>query len=118
MTDQPSPVDRSGDVAFLLTTLPDMESGETLVRKLVDERLIACGNLIPGVVSIFRWEGRVARENEVLVLMKSAAASIDSLVVRIGDLHPYSVPEVVELPVGTVARAYCEWVMDSTKVEV
>lgn len=108
---------RSGDITFALTTVPDMETGETLVRTLVDERLIACGNLVPGIVSIFRWEGRVARESEVLLLMKLASASVGELMGRIGDLHPYSVPEVVELPVGAVAGAYRDWVLESTKAE-
>jgi periplasmic divalent cation tolerance protein len=107
--------DPRGDVAFVLTTLPDLESGENFVRTLVEERLIACGNLLDGVVSVYRWEGRVVRESEVLVLMKSGASNVAGLFDRIREIHPYSVPEVVELPVGAVARAYSEWVMQSTR---
>ncbi|HEX7243088.1 MAG TPA: divalent-cation tolerance protein CutA, partial [Longimicrobiaceae bacterium] len=67
------------DIALVLTTVPDAETGERIVRALVDERLIACGNLLPGVASIFRWKGEVQREGEVLVLMKTRTASVERL---------------------------------------
>jgi len=112
------PVDRSGDISIVLTTLPDAESGEVLVRTLLSESLIACGNLVPNVISIFRWEGQVVREREVIVILKTTSASIDQLFSRITELHAYSVPEVVELPVGALARTYGDWVRDSAKVSV
>jgi len=103
-------------MALVITTVPDLQVGESLVRTLVEERLIACGNLVPGLISIYRWEGRVARENEVLVLMKVAARFVDRLFDRITELHPYSVPEVVELSVEKVAESYRRWVIESTEV--
>jgi periplasmic divalent cation tolerance protein len=110
------PVDRSGDVALVLTTVPDMAVGESMIRVLVDERRIACGNLVPGVLSIYRWEGEVVREQEVLAVLKTAAASVESVFNRITELHPYSVPELVELEARSVARTYRDWVLESSKV--
>jgi periplasmic divalent cation tolerance protein len=103
-------------LALVLTTVSDVRQAEDLVQRLVEERLIACGNLIPGLLSLYRWEGRIAREPEVLVLMKVGAGSVARVFARIEQLHPYDVPELIEIPVGDVSRAYCRWVMESTEV--
>lgn len=93
-----------------------MDAAEALVRTLVEERLIACGNLVPGVVSIYRWEGAIERDSEVLAILKTAETSVDALFQRIGALHPYAVPEIVEVDVGAVAGGYSDWVLESSKV--
>ncbi len=104
----------AGGVSLVVSTVPDSETGERLVRRLVEERLIACGNLVPGVASIFRWEGAVQREDEVLVLMKARTESLDRLFGRVVELHPYEVPELLSFPVGKGLPAYCGWVMEET----
>jgi periplasmic divalent cation tolerance protein len=106
----------AGNVALVLTTVPGLEVGESLVHTLVEERLIACGNLVSGLVSIYRWEGRVTREGEVLVLMKIRAGSVERVFDRVAELHPYAVPELVELSVERVSEAYRRWVIESTEV--
>ncbi|MEX2584735.1 MAG: divalent-cation tolerance protein CutA [Gemmatimonadota bacterium] len=116
MVEDGASVDRSGRVSLVLTTAPDAAIAERLVRSLVEQRLIACGNIVPGLVSLYRWDGKIAREGEVLVLMKAGAADVDRLFERINELHPYAVPELVELPVDGVSKAYGRWVIDSTKV--
>lgn len=108
-------MDRSGELALVVTTLPDSDAAERLVRSLLDERLVACGNFFPGVRSLYRWEGKVADETEVLVLLKAHTAAIEQLFTRVAELHPYAVPELVELPVSGVSQAYCRWVMESTR---
>jgi periplasmic divalent cation tolerance protein len=107
-------VDASGEVLLVLSTVPDLEVGERLVRQLVEERLIACGNLAPGLLSIFRWEGALCREAEVLVIMKTTRARHEELFRRISELHPYEVPEVLALPVQAGLQAYCAWVAGAT----
>jgi periplasmic divalent cation tolerance protein len=102
-------------VRLVLTTVADAGSGEALIRTLVEERLIACGNLIPGVLSIYRWEGKVARDEEILVVMKTTAERVDGLFDRVLQLHPYEVPELVELGADRVAAKYQDWVIASTK---
>ena len=99
-----------------MTTLSDSSSAEALVRTLVDERLIACGNVLPGLSSIYRWQDEVAHENEVMVVMKLAAFGVERLFARVAALHPYTVPELVELPIGAVSGPYSRWVVESTKV--
>ncbi|MQA91568.1 MAG: divalent cation tolerance protein CutA [Gemmatimonas sp.] len=96
--------------------MPSFAVGETIVRTLVEEHLIACGNLLPGAVSLYRWEGEVVREEEVLVLIKADSAAVDRVFERLAELHPYSVPELIELSTESVSRAYGRWVVESTEV--
>jgi periplasmic divalent cation tolerance protein len=103
-----------GRLALVLTTVPGRELGERLVRQLVDERLIACANLIPGLASIFRWQGEVRSETEVLILMKTQPERLEALFQRVQELHPYEVPELIEVPVGEVSPAYCQWILAET----
>jgi periplasmic divalent cation tolerance protein len=94
-------------------TAPDEEKAASLARTLVDEGLIACANLVPQVRSIYRWEGKVCDEREVLVVMKAPTAHYDALQARILSLHPYSVPEVLRLDVAAGAPAYLQWVLSA-----
>lgn len=98
------------DVRAVLVTAPDHEAAEALARALVEEGLIACASLVPGVVSIYRWKGEMKREDEVLLVMKTTAARIPELRERTAELHPYEVPEVLVLPVDDGFGPYLEWV--------
>lgn len=97
-------------VTVVLTTAPDAGVAESLGRALVEERLAACANVIPGITSVFRWEDDVQTEGEVLVLLKSTEAGFAALRDRLVELHPYDVPEVLRLPVAGGAGAYLDWV--------
>ncbi len=97
------------ELTLVLSTVPDVGTGERLARQLVEERLIACANLIPGLTSVYRWEGALRAEPEVLMLMKTPASSVERLFQRMPELHPYQVPELLALPVGTGLEAYCRW---------
>ncbi|HEV2146807.1 MAG TPA: divalent-cation tolerance protein CutA [Longimicrobiaceae bacterium] len=101
-------------VSLVLTTAPDAAAAERIVRALVEERLIACGNLVPGVASLFRWRGEINRDEEVLVLMKARTQALDRLFARVAELHPYEVPELLSFPVGRGSPAYCGWVVEET----
>jgi len=97
-------------VRVVLVTAPDAETGARIARALVEERLVACVNLLPGVRSVYRWEGRVEDEGEVLLVLKTASARLDAVAARVKDLHPYELPEVVALPVVGGSRGYLQWV--------
>jgi len=97
-------------VLTILMTAPDAGEGERIVRQLLDEGLIACGNIVPGVVSLYRWEDEVRRDEEVLVVMKSAQRSMPRLLERAVELHPYDVPELLVQPVVGGATKYLNWV--------
>lgn len=104
-------------VRVVLITVPDIATGEEVVRLLVEEGLAACGTIVPGAVSIFRWEGRVERAEECQVILKSAGSRVDALVQRAAALHPYDVPELLVLPVEGGLPAYLSWVGESAGQE-
>lgn len=99
-----------GDIRVVLVTAPDAEAGGRLARTLVDERLAACANLVPGVRSIYRWEGRVQEDAEVLLVIKTTAGREAALCERVSSLHPYDLPEVLALPAVGGSDAYHDWV--------
>lgn len=88
-------------------------SADALAERLVEEGLCACVNVVPGVRSVFRWQGRVDRADEVLLIGKTTAAAAPRLRERLAALHPYQVPEVLELPVAGGLDGYLRWVVDS-----
>ena len=77
------------DAIVVITTLASADEAVTLIQALLERRLIACGNILPGVRSLYRWEGKVADEREVIVFMKTRAARLDALEMAFGELHPY-----------------------------
>jgi periplasmic divalent cation tolerance protein len=107
------PEAQDGAVNVVLVSAPDVETAERLVRTLVDEQLAACGNIIPGITSIYRWQGVVQRESEVLVLLKAPAAKLARLTERVPQLHPYEVPEVLVLEVAGGHSPYLDWVREA-----
>jgi len=100
----------------VLTTVASAEEAVTLIRALLDRRLIACGNILPGVRSLYRWEGKVADEREVIVLLKTRASRVEALEMAFGELHPYKVPELLALPVSAGLHKYLEWIDDETSL--
>lgn len=98
------------ELRVVLATAPDADTGAALARVLVEERLAACVNLLPGVRSIYRWEGQVEDASEVLLLIKTRADRCEALASRVRELHPYDVPEVLELPAVGGSDPYLEWV--------
>ena len=98
------------DVVTVLMTAPGAEVAETVVCGLLDERLVACGNVIPGAVSLYRWEGRVHRDEEVVVILKTLRRLVPRVLERAEELHPYDVPELLVQDVIDGSRAYVEWV--------
>lgn len=97
-------------VSIALVTAPAQDVAERIVRALVEERLAACGNIVPGITSIYRWEGAIQQETEVLIVLKTTRACVARLIARVKDLHPYDVPEVLALPVTAGLEAYAAWV--------
>lgn len=98
-----------------LCTVPDRESGERIARALVEERLAACVNLLPGVASFYRWEGKVEEASEMLLIIKTGVSRFDVLKKRIQELHPYDLPEIIALPIIHGDRGYLNWITESTK---
>ncbi len=101
------------DVFVVLSTAASAEEGLGIGRRLVEERLAACVNVLPGARSVFRWEGAVQESDEALLVIKTRRERYPALARRIQELHPYEVPEVLALPVQAGATAYVEWVRAS-----
>ena len=103
------------EVKVVLVTLPDRDRAVVLCRTLVGERLAACGNILPGVTSVYRWEGKIHEDPEVMVLFKVHKDAVTALTERIAELHPHEVPEILALPVEAGFRPYLEWVAAETQ---
>ena len=99
----------------VLTTAPDAETGALIARALVEERLAACVNVIPGVRSIYRWGGEIQDDPEVLLIVKTRAERCEALAARIQDLHPYDVAEVLVLPALGGSTPYLAWISAETR---
>ena len=102
-------------VVIAFSTAPDAAPAERIARALVDAGLIACANLVPGLTSVYRWDGRVHAEPEVLLLIKTRRENVARLKERLPELHPYAVPELVVAPVEDGLAPYCRWVLDETR---
>lgn len=101
-------------LSVVLMTVPDGETGQRIARALVEERLIACANLLPRMTSIYRWEGEVRVDTEHLVVMKTRGTLLERLFARAAELHPYEVPELIAVPVSAGSRPYRAWVCGET----
>ena len=97
---------------IVLITVPGEELAAELSRALVGEGLVACGNIVPGVRSIYRWKGRLEDEPEVLLVLKTVSARVEELLQRVPELHPYEIPEVLVLGVEGGHQPYLDWLAE------
>ena len=102
------------ELIVTLVTVADAETGVKLGRQLVEERLAACVQVIPGGTAIYRWEGQVHVDPQTQLLIKSLRSRWDALRRRIVALHADEVPEILTLPVADALPAYRAWVVEST----
>ena len=101
------------EIVILITAGSSAEAA-VIARALVDEHLAACVNIIPGVRSLFFWEGKTQEADEVLMICKSRMPLMDAVITRVRALHSYSVPEIIALPVTAGLPSYLSWVREST----
>jgi periplasmic divalent cation tolerance protein len=103
------------DAIVVLVTAASEDEGARIVRTLVEERLVACGNLVGPIRSIYRWEGAVEDATEWLMVLKARATDFPAVEARVGTLHGYAVPEILALPVYGGSAAYLAWLDEATK---
>ncbi len=96
-------------------TAPDLAVARALARALVEHKSAACVNLVPGVQSIYRWQGQIEESSEVLLVAKTTAGRIADLVRQLRELHPYDVPECVVLEPREVEAKYKAWLLAETE---
>ncbi len=102
------------DVAVVLCTVPDGEVAERIAKEVVEAKLAACVNILPGVRSIYAWKGELCDDAELLMVIKTQVARVEALAARIGASHPYDNPEVIMLPLIGGLSAYLDWVRQGT----
>lgn len=105
-----SPV--AADMRIVLCTFPDAETARRISTEIITEHLAACVNLIPNVESIYRWEGKIERSNEVLAIFKVLAAGFKDLEKCLLEKHPYDTPEIVAVTPDQVTEKYLKWILD------
>src|SRR5438045_2200873 len=100
----------AAEVLLALSTFPDEETARKITRALVESELVACGNIVPRVESIYRWQGKVQSNSEVLVLFKLPISRYAEFAAKLKSLHPYDVPEIVAFDITHGSPEYLEWV--------
>jgi periplasmic divalent cation tolerance protein len=103
----------SEESLLVLSTFPDADTARRIARLLVEEKLAACVNLVPGIESIYRWQGAIETASEVLALIKSTIGKYQLLENRIRELHPYEVPEIISLRIDSGHLDYLRWIEQS-----
>ncbi|XP_066194169.1 protein CutA [Sylvia atricapilla] len=102
-----------GSVSAAFVTCPNQSVATELARALVQQRLAACVNIVPGVTSVYTWQGKLEEDNEVLLMIKTRSSRVPALTEFVRSHHPYEVPEVVALPVAQGNPPYLRWVGDA-----
>jgi len=102
------------DLIFVYITAGSRAEAERIGRTLVEERLAACVNILSGMTSIYRWQGEVETAEETVLIAKTQGHLFDRLSARVKELHSYSVPCIVELPIGRGNPDYLDWLRDGT----
>ncbi len=97
------------EMLLVFTSFAREEDAARVVRALIEERLVACGNLLTGARSLYRWKGAIEDEREVVVLMKARKQDWSALVSRLHELHPYETPECIAVRVAAGAPKYLAW---------
>ncbi len=101
------------DVLLVLSTFPDGETAGRIARVMVEEKLVACANIIGPIQSIYRWQKKVEEASETMVFFKTTTERFERLQTRLQTLHPYDVPEIIALPIADGLPEYLRWVSES-----
>ncbi|MBC7219265.1 MAG: divalent-cation tolerance protein CutA [Hadesarchaea archaeon] len=99
--------------SIVLTTVKDRREANRISRALVSEKLAACVSIIPNVSSVYRWQGRVEKSREMILVIKTATKKMERLTSRIRELHSYQVPEIISLKVQGGLPQYLKWLKES-----
>ena len=101
------------ETLLVFSTFADAATARNAAFKLVGERLAACANIVPQIESIYRWQGKVETANEVFVIFKTTHGRYQQLENRLRELHPYEVPEIVQIQIRDGLPAYLNWIVES-----
>ncbi len=99
---------------LILCSCPDAASAQAIADNLVEQRLAACVTILPGAISVYRWQGKREQSQELILLIKSTAAVYDKLEQAVLEMHPYELPELVVVPIDHGLEGYLGWVREET----
>jgi periplasmic divalent cation tolerance protein len=105
------------EMIMVVSNVPNLDVAQEIARDLVAKQLAACVNILPGVHSVYRWQGAVEEADEITLLIKTQRSSYAALELAITALHPYDVPEIIALPITGGLPQYLGWMKDSTKFD-
>lgn len=95
---------------LVLCTCPDQATAHNIAEHLIDRQLAACVNILPGITSVYQWQGKRESSQEHLLLIKTTAAAYDIVEQALTDLHPYELPEIIAVPIAHGSDAYLDWI--------
>jgi len=104
-------------VRMVFCTCPDIDTATRIADVLVGERLAACVNVLPGVRSVYRWQGAVERAEEAMLVIKTSVERLPALSARVQSLHPHELPEVLAVATTDGLPAYLQWIVAETALE-
>jgi periplasmic divalent cation tolerance protein len=105
--------DMEDEYLTVFCTFPDQESARRVIGRLVESKLVACGNILPGVESIYRWKGKIERSHEVLAILKTTGDKFGPLESAFKELHPYELPELIATQISKGLPAYLSWISEN-----
>jgi len=100
---------------ILYCTVPDQQTAEMISKNLVEEKLAACCNIVPGLKSVYRWEQKIQTDDELLLIIKTRSTLYAEVETQIKDLHPYTVPEIIALPLINGSVEYLNWMDENVR---
>lgn len=101
------------DAIVVFMTSGNADEARRIANELVERRLAACVQILPEIESVYRWNGEVQRETEILLLAKTTAAQFDDLEKAVREIHSYDTPEIVAIPMAHISEPYRSWLVDS-----
>ena len=101
-------------VVFVYTTHPSVVEAERIGRELVERRLCACVNILPGMVSLYRWQGAIERGEEAVMIIKTRASLAEAVRAAVKEMHSYETPAILVIPLESVDSSYLEWMFAET----
>jgi len=102
-------------IVAIYSTTGNIEDAKKISRSLVEEKLVACVNIIPKIDSVYRWQGKIEEDSECVLIAKTTDKNVDKAIQKIKKLHPYDVPDIVVLPIINGLKEYLNYVEDETK---
>ena len=103
----------ASEILLVVSTFPDVETARRIGEQLVSEQFVACANILPGVQSIYCWQGAVEKAEETMVFFKTTAVQWPALKAKLKALHPYDVPEIIAFPINDGWPAYLRWASEN-----